>query len=843
MAKQRLLLIDGNSILNRAYFALPPLNDKEGRNVNAVYGFTNILLKVLSDYSPDKLVVAFDMRGHNFRKDIYPEYKANRHGMPDDLAAQMPVLHELLAAMKITVVEKGGVEADDIIGTISKAFDGESYVVSGDRDMLQLVSDKTTVLLTKKGVTEVEVLNPETLKSTYNLTPSQIIEYKALRGDTSDNIPGVRGVGEKTALSLLEKYGNIDALYENIDNEKGALKDKLVEGKEMAYVSRVLATIVTDADVDYDLNSAGLPVYDEAVKKLMETLQFRSIVSRLSFEGEENTPTEVEVTTVDITTSQQLREIVKKAQGAQYFAFNVENNAIYLSDSATMQYRIVPSDSFLDELSETAVWDVLKPLLSSDTPKAVYDVKALRHVLNGYGVELNSVKYDVCLMQYLVEYRAYKDLQSLCGAYGYKALCAGIFALASKLNEQLTEHGVEKLYFDVELPLSDLLYRMEIEGVKVDEQLLDKMSQDFHAQLDAITAEIYVLAGETFNVNSPMQLSKILFEKLALPHGKKTQKGYSTNNDVLEGLIDKHPIIQKILDHRKLAKLLGTYVDGLKPLVKRGLVHTTFNQTLTSTGRLSSSDPNLQNIPIRNELGKEIRKLFVSKYGVFVGADYSQIELRLLAAFSEDKNLLDSFISGQDIHTRVAAELMGIPAEMVNSDMRRMAKAVNFGIIYGISDFGLSQNVNLSVAKAREYIKLYFERFPTIKTYLDGCVAQAKKDGYVTTLTGRRRQIPEIKSNNYNLRAFGERAAMNMPLQGSAADIMKIAMLKVDEAMKSAKLKSKIVLQIHDELIVDCYLDEAETVKKIIKEQMENAVKLACPLTVETEEGVTLYEA
>ena len=843
MARQKLLLIDGNSILNRAYFAIKPLNDAQGRNINAVYGFTNILLKAIADYTPDKLVVAFDMRGHNFRKDIYPEYKANRHGMPDDLAAQMPILHELLAAMKVTVVEKAGVEADDIIGTISASNNYDSYIVSGDRDMLQLVSDKVTVLLTKKGITDVEVVNPETLKTIYNLTPRQVIEYKALRGDTSDNIPGVRGVGEKTALALLEKYGNIDALFEQVDDEKGALHDKLVEGKEMAYISRQLATIVTNADIEYDLDNATLPTYDANVKQLMEQLQFRTIISRINFGENAEQIAEVEVTVENVTSMSQLTEVVDNMSHAKYFAFHVDNGEIYLANSATAQYRIAPSDSFLDELTATAVWEKLKPLLASNTAKAVYDVKALRHTLDSYGVEINSVKFDVCLMQYLVEYRAYKDLASLTQAYGYKQLTAGIYALADKLNRELEEHGVEKLYYDVELPLSDLLYRMEKEGVKVDEQLLDKMSQDFRAQLECITAEIYELAEESFNVNSPMQLSRILFEKLGLPHGKKTQKGYSTNNDVLEGLLDKHPIIQKILDYRKLSKLLGTYVDGLKPLVKRGLVHTTFNQTLTSTGRLSSSDPNLQNIPIRNEMGKEIRKLFCSKYGVFVGADYSQIELRLLAAFSKDANLLDSFKSGQDIHTRVASELMGIPAEMVNSDMRRMAKAVNFGIIYGISSFGLSQNVNLSVKKADEYIKLYFERFPTIKTYLDSCVEQARRDGYVTTLTGRRRQIPEIKSGNFNLRAFGERAAMNMPLQGSAADIMKIAMLKVDEAMRKLQLKSKIVLQIHDELIVDCYLHEAEQVKQIIKEQMENAVQLACPLTVETEEGATLHEA
>ena len=843
MSKQKLLLIDGNSILNRAYFAMPPLNDKEGRNVNAVYGFTNILLKVLSDYTPDKLIVAFDMPGRNFRKEIYAEYKANRHGMPDDLAAQMPILHELLNSLRVAVVERAGVEADDIIGTISSSFEGDSLIVSGDRDMLQLVSDKVTVLLTKKGVTEVETVTPDLLKQNYALTPKQVIEYKALRGDTSDNIPGVRGVGEKTAMTLLEKYGDIDNLYANVDQEKGALHDKLVEGRELAYISRKLATIVVNAEVEYDVLGANLPVYDADSRKMLEMLGFQSIINRLAFDSEVAAPSAVEVERVEVATLAHLREIVAELRHSDYFAFYNEGNVVYLSSSDTLEYRVSPSDSFLDELSVESVWAELKPLLDSDVPKAVYDGKTLRHSLQKDGVALRGVRFDVCLMQYLVEYRAYKDVTSLCQAYGYDKLCAGIYALSKLLNDKLSAHGVEKLYFDIELPLSDLLFRMESEGVKVDEQLLDTMSKDMHAKLDVLTEEIYALAGERFNVNSPMQLSKILFEKLGLPHGKKTQKGFSTNNDVLESIADKHPIVSKILEHRKLAKLLGTYLDGLKPLIKRGLVHTTFNQTLTSTGRLSSSDPNLQNIPIRNELGKEIRRLFCSKYGVFVGADYSQIELRLLAAFSLDDNLLSSFRSGEDIHTRVASEIMGVPKEMVNDNMRRMAKAVNFGIIYGISDFGLSQNVNLSVKKAREYIQLYFERFPKIKSYLDGCVEQARSNGYVTTLTGRRRQIPEIKSSNFNLRAFGERAAMNMPLQGSAADIMKIAMLKVDEAIKRAKLRSKIVLQIHDELIVDCYLDEAEQVKKIIAEQMENAVSLACPLTVETEQGATLYEA
>ncbi len=844
MSNCKLLLIDGNSIVNRAYFALPMMNDSQGRNVNAVYGFTNILLKVLSELKPDKLIVAFDMHGHNFRKDLYPDYKANRHGMPQDLADQMPVLHELLAAMQVQIAEAPGVEADDIIGTVSSHFDGHSYIVSGDRDMLQLVSDKTTVLITKKGVTETETVTPQTLQENYGLTPSQVIEFKALRGDTSDNIPGVKGVGEKTALSLLSKYGNIDVLYDNLDKEKGALHDKLQQGRPMAYLSRQLATIVTDANVAYNTQTASLPVLNAAVRSMLEQLQFRTIVGRLTFDETQPAPSSVSAETVQVLTLQQLRQVAEQMSAADCLAFHFDGKTVLLSDSDVRQYSVTLSDSFLDELTTDSVWQTLKPLLESDTVKAVFDNKALRHMLSDSGVQLCGVRYDVCLMQYLVDYRAFKDVEGIAAANGYQQyVCAAVHALASRLAQQLTELGVERLYYEVELPLSDLLYRMEVEGVKVDMELLDKMSVELHAQLDGLTQEIYALAGETFNINSPMQLQKILFDKLQLPHGKKNQRGYSTGNDILEKLVDLHPIVSKILSYRQTAKLLGTYLDGLKPLVRQGVVHTTFNQTLTATGRLSSSDPNLQNIPIRSDAGKEIRRLFLSKYGTFVGADYSQIELRLLAAFSKDEALLDSFRKGEDIHLRVASELLGIPPQMVNHDMRRMAKAVNFGIIYGISDFGLSQNVHLPVKKAREYIDLYFQRFPTIKSYLDGSVQQAKRDGYVTTLTGRRRQIPELKNANYNVRSFGERAAMNMPLQGSAADIMKIAMLKVDEAMRRNGLRSKIVLQIHDELIVDCYPDEAQQVKRIVKEQMESAVELACPLTVETEEGATLYEA
>lgn len=841
MNKQKLLLIDGNSILNRAFFALPFLSDNQGRNVNAVYGFLNIFLKCLQDCSPNKVIVAFDMHGHNFRKDLYADYKANRKGMPDDLAAQMPILEEVLQLMQVSIVKKAGIEADDIIGTISSHFDGESVIISGDRDMLQLVSQNTTVLLTKRGVTEVENVNPAYLQEVYKLTPKQVIEYKALRGDTSDNIPGVKGVGDKTAMQLLEKYGDIDNIYANIDQQKGALKDKLVSDKDMAFVSRQLATIVTNADIIYDLDNCNLPVFDTQVKQRLEQLQFKSIVARINFDETAVVET-IQVETVNVQTCAHLQQLADDLQHSK-FAFHVSGADVYFANDVKKQYVVHLSESFLDEINEASFCSIVAPLLANNTPKIVYDVKALRHKLDQLGLTLNNVMQDVCLMQYLVEYRSYKDVESLCVANGYEQIGAGIFAVAEKLSKQLVENGVQHLYEDIELPLSDLLYRMEVEGVKIDVELLEQMSKDMRAQLDDITAQIYELAQEQFNINSTKQLSRILFEKLQLKHGKKTQRGYSTDNEVLEGLLDKHPIVALILQYRKVAKLLSTYVDGIKQNLKRGAVHTTFNQTLTSTGRLSSSEPNLQNIPIRTEFGKEVRKLFVSKHGVFVGADYSQIELRLLAAFSKDENLLECYRNGQDIHTAVASEILGIPPQLVNSDMRRMAKAVNFGIIYGISDYGLSQNAKISVPKAREYIKLYFEKYPTIKNYLDNCVEQARRDGYVTTITGRRRQIPEIKSSNYNMRSFGERAAMNMPLQGSAADIMKIAMLRVDEALRKAGLKSKIVLQIHDELIVDCYLDEAEQVKTIVKEQMENAVDLLCPLIAQTEQGVTLYEA
>jgi len=842
----KLVLIDGNSLLNRAYFALPPMNDNQGRNVNAVYGFVNLLLKVLTDYQPTNLAVTFDKRGDNFRKALYPDYKANRKGMPDDLAEQMPILQNLLTTMGIKVVQSAGIEADDLIGSLAAKFGVPTLIVSGDKDLFQLVNDTTTVLLTKRGITEVETVTPQSLLSGYGLTPLQVVEYKALRGDTSDNIPGVRGVGEKTATALIQKYGDIETLYQNVDSEKGALKDKLIADRDMAFVSKQLATIVTNVPLDVALSDCVLPAYTNAVKQQLQALQFRSILSRLTFvEDEGAQPTQqtiLEVEDVEITTADSFSTAVQDLLARPLVAFAYVDGVVYLSDSPTKQYHARLGDSFLDELTPQFVFDTLKPLFEGNTGKIVFDSKALRHQLDQFNQDLAAVKYDVALMQYLVEQRPYKTLTELLDAHGKQHVGAGLYQMATFYLQRLRDEQTDKLYFDVELPLAGLLYRMEKQGVKVDEDALTQTSAQLKGQIEQLTHQIYDQAGEVFNVSSPQQLSAVLFEKLGLKHFQKTSRGYSTKNDVLEKLRGEHPIVELIIQYRKLTKLQGTYVEGLKPLLKRGVVHTTYNQYLTTTGRLSSSDPNLQNIPIRNEQGKEIRKLFVSRLGKFVGADYSQIELRMLAGFSQDANLIAAFNEDKDIHTLVASELLGIAPQMVNSNMRRMAKAVNFGIIYGISSFGLSENTGLSVKKAQEYINLYFERFPTIKRYLDSCVEGARTNGYVSTITGRRRYIPEISSSNYNLRSFGERASMNMPLQGSAADVMKIAMLRVDEQIAKKGLQSKVVMQIHDEIIVDCPLDEVDAVKQILIEQMPNALNVGCKLTVELGEGSNLYE-
>lgn len=844
----KLTLIDGNSILNRAYYAIPPLNDKQGRNVNAVYGFTNILLKVISDYKPTHLAVAFDMKGKNFRHELFSDYKANRKGMPDDLAQQMPILHDLLKTMQITIVEKVGAEADDIIGTLSKRFSSDTLIVTGDRDLLQLVDDSTTVLLTKKGITEVEKVDTNYLQEVYHLTPKQIIEFKSLRGDPSDNIPGVKGIGEKTAQTLIDEYGDLDNVYENIDKIKGSVKDKLLADKDMAYISHELATINTKVDIECDYDLSRLKPFNNAVKEMFDELEFRTLVKRLTFDSSssivsENTDTYLKPTSIKVTTLDKIAEVVTELNKADKLSVFF-GSSITIATTSDSQYEFVISDNFLDGINFEEVLKALKPIFESSIDKVVYDGKANKHMLIEYGFELNNIIWDISIMQYLVEYRAFKEVKALTDNYGVEADACGLWRIGVQLESQLKSTDTLKLYEEIELPLMQVLYEMEVEGVKVDTATLKSLNNRFNDDIASLTAQVFELAGEEFNILSPKQLAKILFEKLQLPSGKKTKTGFSTDNDVLMKIIDLHPIIPLIIKIRQLSKLNGTYIEGMKPLIAANdLLHTSYNQTLTSTGRLSSSEPNLQNIPIREDVGKLIRKMFVSKYGELVSADYSQIELRLLANFSDDANLIKTFNDGIDIHAKVASEIFGVPLEMVNSKMRRTAKAVNFGIIYGISDYGLGENVGISTGKAKEYIRKYFASYPTIKKYLDSSVEQARANGYVTTIAGRRRQIPEINSANYQLRSFGERAAMNMPLQGSAADIMKIAMINVYNGLKKANLKSKIIMQVHDELVVDCYDDEVDKVKVVLKEEMENAMRLKVKLTVNLECGENLYDA
>ena len=840
--QDKYLFIDGNSLLNRAYYALPVLNSSEGQNVNAVYGFLNIMLKAIDEQSPTKVVVAFDMRGKNFRKELYPEYKANRKGMPDDLAQQMPVLQGLLSDMQIRYVQKAGVEADDIIGTLCKRFGGKNVVVTGDRDLLQLVSDDTTVLLTQKGVSEVQTVTIDNIDEEIGLTPRQIVEYKAIRGDASDNIPGVVGIGEKGALNLLAQYGDVDGVYAAIDKIKGSLQQKLIAGKDMAYLSRRLATIDTDAAVECDANECGLPVFGDAAHKRMVELEFRSIIKRLDFSAaKEQVLPKLETTVVEITSRDELENFVKQAMTKSQLALYVDEG-VYLATDEKTEYKVVFSDNFLSGLRFDSALNTLKPLFESDIPKTVYNGKSLNRYLDDFGLRVNAIKHDVDLLQYLAEHRSYKTLQELKQVHGQTTFAAGLFVMRDFYLDKIKEANVQKLYYDVELPLSEVLFQTEKEGVKTDESVLDALSAEFVAETEKLKAAVYEMAGETFNVLSPKQLSVVLYEKLGLPKGKKTKLGYSTDNDALEKISDRHPIASLILKIRQYSKLNGTYVEGVKPFIKNGIIHTHFNQTQTATGRLSSSDPNMQNIPVRDELGKEIRKAFVPKRDLLISADYSQIELRLLAYFSKDKNLIESFKNHEDIHRTVAAEIFGIPQEMVTASMRRTAKAVNFGIIYGISEYGLSKNVGCSVAKAREYIAKYFQRYPSIGEYLESSKTKVKADGYVTTILGRRRYIAEINSSNAALRAFGERAAMNMPLQGSAADLMKIAMINVFNRLNKEGLKSKIIMQIHDELIVDAFNDEAEEVKKVLKEEMENAIVTEVPFDVNIECGANLYE-
>ncbi|MBO4252090.1 MAG: DNA polymerase I [Clostridia bacterium] len=850
---EKLVLIDGNSLINRAFYAMPLLTTKDGKFTNGVYGFLTMFFKTLSEIKPDYTAVAFDLKTPTFRHKLYDEYKGTRKPMPDELRPQIPLLKEVLTLMGVKIVEKEGFEADDIIGTLAKNNTVYTVIITGDRDSFQLVDNTTEVHFTRRGITDVDVLTSDNFKEKTGLSPEQIIDLKSLMGDASDNIPGVPGIGEKTAKTLISDYGTLDGVYKNIDDIGGKLQEKLIAGKDLAYLSYTLATIKTDCDIPVSLTDMKVPkVFSSDVKAKFVALEFKSLYGKGElFESEQKAATnDPAALTATVINAEDLGA-PPFIGSAEKIAVAITENSVNLSDGKTEFVYKISENLLGDGFSRAAIITALKSVFCGDTPLIAFDKKELRHLLFDYCIELTAPCDDVSIMKYLTDFSGKAEtLNDVIDDYGFNGdlHATSLFAAFNALNAKLVEEKVVDLYRDVELPLSDVLFDMETAGFKVDYAALERIGDKYRAMLEDYERKIRDYAGdETLNINSPRQLGEVLFDKLKIGKGKKTKTGYSTGAEVLEGLENAHPIVPLILQYRKIQKLNSTYVEGFKPLIDRktGLIHTSFNQTTTSTGRLSSKEPNLQNIPVREEEGRELRKFFVPKDDdrILISADYSQIELRLLAAFSGCKSLIDAFNAEKDIHAATAAKVFGVSLEKVTREMRSSAKAVNFGIIYGISEFGLAKNLKVAPYKAKGYIDAYFKEYPEVKEYMNKNVEFAKKTGYAVTMLGRRRYIREINSPNFNLRSFGERAAMNMPLQGSSADIIKLAMLGVSKRLKKEGLKSQLILQIHDELIIDAYISEKEKVQKVLVEEMENAVKLSVPLTVSVGSGKTWFDA
>lgn len=848
----KLVLIDGNSLINRAFYATPPLSAKDGTPTNAVYAFVNMLVRIIGDIKPRYMLVAFDRKEPTFRHEMYADYKGTRKPMPEDLRPQIDLMKKVLDTMGISRYEQAGIEADDIIGSMAKRYKGDTIIITGDKDSFQLVDETTSVYFTRRGITETEIYSNENFKEKTGIEPIQIIDLKGMMGDSSDNIPGIAGVGEKTALSLVEKYGSLENLYSHIDELSGKLKEKVENSKDIAYLSKTLATINVKLDIPVKDEDMGYSFpFGAATKKLFIDLDFKNVLRR-----EELFLADDEISE-SVKKNKELPEIIEVNDVVSLPKFGEDKLlAVNLGDNLNVydgekEYKINVTDNFFDKgiMYGEAVGYIAK-LVGSDKRKlVVYAKKDLRTELNKFKVEFNAFAYDVAIEKYLADFSGKDEkLSEVIAAYDLDKDRIGwsLNEIHDRLFEKLKTENMLDLYEKVELPLSDVLFSMERSGFKVDVATLNEMANEYDKRIAVIAEKIDEYAGEKVNPNSPKQLGKILYDKLGLISGKK--KGNpSTSADVLEKIADKHPIVPLILKYRQLQKLNSTYIKGFRPLIDEdtGLIHTCFNQTLTTTGRLSSKEPNLQNIPVREQEGKEIRKLFASSFenGKIVGADYSQIELRLLAHFSKCQPLIDAFLSGKDIHRITASQVFGVGEDQVTPEMRRSAKAVNFGIIYGISDYGLSEQLKISPKKAGEYIAKYFEAYPNVKEYMNSNVEFARKNGYVSTLLGRKRYIPEINSSNFNLRSFGERAAMNMPLQGTAADVIKIAMIKVANRIKKEGLRSRLILQVHDELIVDTAEDEVEEVKNILVEEMQSAVTLSVPLTVETECGTRWFDA
>lgn len=875
--KQRFIIIDGSSLMYRAFFALPLLSSSSGIYTNAIMGFANMLGKILTDYEPDNMVVAFDKSRKTFRTEMYAEYKGQREKTPDELKSQIPLLREFLEALGIAFIEKDNFEADDIIGTLAtKAAkkDFEALIVTGDKDALQLIQPNLKVMLTKRGIMDMQIFDEEAFKEKYaGLEPKKLIDIKALMGDSSDNIPGVPGVGEKTALKLLSQYQDLETLLANIENVSGKkLKEKLTDNQDLARLSYKLATICCDVDVDFVPEEFLITPNMQKLQEFCQKYELKTVLTRmkkilkdkfvvnelevLGQDGELTLDFTMAVPEYKIFTPKDIGVVLDKIKSAQYVS--IMPLTIGKVPDVSLEMMAICTKDCLGIIKEND--SALQTILEDETIiKYAYDVKTFYHL----GMNLHGKVYDTLLMAYLLEpaNRSYEmnllwemadiDVNVLWEnlTQEEKLICSveHLAKLSQCLAEKLANEKMVNLYEQIELPLAKMLSDMEKVGIYINETKLDEMNTQMNTQIIALEQDIYELAGEMFNINSPKQLGDILFNKLGLPALKKTKTGYSTNAEVLENLIYAHPIITKILDYRLLNKLKTTYLDGLKvlinPYTKR--IHTSFNQTVTETGRLSSSEPNLQNIPVRSAEGKKIRSLFEpgEGYDYILSADYSQIELRIMAHMSEDKHFIEAFCNEQDIHAATAAQVFKVPIEKVTSELRGRAKAVNFGIIYGISAFGLSKNLHISPKEAGEYIDSYLKECSGVKRFMDEIVAKAHQDGFVTTLFGRRRYLPAIKSKNFNQRSLAERMAMNTPIQGTAADIIKIAMNRASEAIAKANLKSRILLQVHDELVLEVVESEIPKVSEILKIAMQNTASLKVPLTIDINYGKNWAEA
>lgn len=867
----KIVLIDGHSILNRAFYGVPDLTNSEGLHTNAIYGFLNIMFKILEEEKPEYLTVAFDVHAPTFRHEMYPEYKGTRKPMLDELRQQVPVIKEVLQAMGIKIVEQAGLEADDLLGTISKRCENQGMdvaIISGDRDLLQLATEKIKIRIpkTKQGKTEVEDYYANDVKARYEVTPKEFVDLKALMGDSSDNIPGVPSIGEKTATKIIVEYGSIENAFEHVSDLKPPRAAKaLEEHYDLAQMSKVLATINVDADIVYDMEEARLGnLYTEEAYVYFQRLQFKNLLSRFEVAGPAN---KIEDNFKIISNKKEAEVIFAKARKQQVvgisfykdiqnvlplfaldegltgigIAFGTEDIYVITTDHGItedyLSQEITELSKYVRTLSMFHVKDALK-YIENVKQETCFDAIIAAYLLNPLK---NDYEFsDVAREQLDVLVDDKKENVQLALYEAYVA-----YASQRLLLEKLTEAQMDELFFDIEMPLVFTLYQMEKNGVKVEAPALRVYGEQLSMRIVELEKSIYELAGEEFNINSPKQLGVILFEKMELPHGKKTKTGYSTSADVLEKLASDYSIVSKILEYRQLTKLKSTYADGLANYIQMdGRIHGKFNQTITATGRISSTEPNLQNIPVRMELGRLIRKVFVPEEGyIFVDADYSQIELRILAHCSGDQQLITAYKEAKDIHRMTASQVFHIPFDEVTDLQRRNAKAVNFGIVYGISSFGLSQDLSITKKEAAQYIDNYFNTYPGIKKFLDDAVASGKEKGYVTTLFGRRRPIPELASGNFMQRSFGERVAMNSPIQGTAADIMKIAMINVQKRLSEANMKSRLVLQVHDELLIEAYKSEVEQVKEILTHEMEHAVQLRVPLDVDMHTGENWYEA